>query len=51
MMYCNFNMVLEIQGTMPEILHLCMEWAAAYERDLLKDPSWCDSLTLVIEVN
>ena len=36
---------------MSEIPHLCMVWVAACERDLLKDPSWCDSLASVIEVN
>ena len=35
---------------MSEILHMCMEWAAACDRDMLKDPSWCDALASVIEV-
>jgi hypothetical protein len=28
-----------------------MEWVAAYEKELLKDHSECDTLALVIEVD
>ena len=36
---------------MSQISHPCMEWDAKCERDLLNDPSWCDALTSVTEVN